>query len=130
MKVWLRDGHLLFMSKQLPPAYTHGESLGLIRFDRQAFRYALEAGRVLISRGGRWDWLASAVNIAARTFPFRAVDVAGMAWVEIHTPDDLRRARGHVWPAITSEHDPSANSPFPNSVIGAARSRQAVSSVA
>lgn len=113
MKVRLRDGHLLEMAKQLPPAHTHGENLGLIRFERQALRYALEAGRVLISRGRRWDWLASAVNSAATRFPFRAVDVAGIPWVEIDIPGDLQRARAHVWPAIASLHHPSGNGHSP-----------------
>lgn len=102
MKVNVHRRRLLSMSKQMPARHNHGENLGVIRFDRQALRYAVNVGWDLISKGRQRDWLATAVNATARWFPFEAVDVKGMPWIEIDFPEDLEKARTEVWPAICS----------------------------
>lgn len=108
MKVKVHKRRLLSMSKQMPAHDNHGENLGIIRFNGRALRYAVNVGKDLISRGRQRDWLATAVNATARWFRFEALDVSGMPWIEIDFPEDLRRARAEVWPAIRSclQHDP------------------------
>ena len=100
MKVAIRDGALEEMSKQLDPSRTRGENVGLIRMSAEAAETAFAAAENLILDGRERDWLASAVNQAAREHRFQCLDVAGLPWVEIDFPEDLQHARATVMPAI------------------------------
>ena len=100
MKVAIRDGALEEMSKQLEPSRTRGENVGLIRLTAEAAEAAFDAAEHLIGAGRVHDWLASAINAAAREHRFQCLDVAGLPWVEIDYPEDLEHARSSVMPAI------------------------------
>jgi len=107
MKVAIRDGALDEMSKQLEPSRTRGENVGLIRLSAQAAEAAFDAAEHLIGAGRVRDWLASAINAAAREHRFQCLDVAGLPWVEIDYPEDLEHARGTVMPAIGELPEPA-----------------------
>lgn len=100
MKIALRDGWLLEMSKNLPREHSRGENLGMLLLGRRAANDAFDAAERIVAQGRQRDWLASAINEAARMNPFRCVDVTGLPWVEIDFPSDLIRAQQEIWPAI------------------------------
>jgi choline kinase len=121
MKVALDDGCLVEMSKQLAATRIAGENLGVLRLDRYAATTAFAAARGMVQRGQEREWLASALNCAARSHRIAGLDVAGLPWAEIDFPEDLHRARAQVWPAI-SEFAGSASAPaVPASASGVER---------
>lgn len=100
MKVSVRGGVLVEMSKSLPPARTDGENVGMLRFCAATARELFDAGEVIVNNGGHLSWLAAAVNRVSATRAIRCIDVAGEPWVEIDFPQDLVRARTEVHPAV------------------------------
>lgn len=100
MKVCVRDGRVVRMSKAMAPSLCCGENVGVLRLDATAAGDAFRAARQIVEAGRRNDWLASAINRVARAHELHAVDVAGLPWVEIDFPGDLGRAREAVLPAI------------------------------
>jgi len=100
MKVAVRRGALEAMSKSLPPARTAGENVGSIRLSGAATRAAFDAAHRLVAAGRSRDWLASAIERAARAHRLQCLDIAGLPWVEIDFPEDLAYARACVAPAI------------------------------
>jgi choline kinase len=102
MKVSVRQGRLLEMSKQLPSRRTKGENLGLLHLTEEVARAAFDAAARLLRAGRERDWVGAAINVVARLHPITCVDVAGLPWVEIDYPQDLAAARAHIWPAIAS----------------------------
>lgn len=102
MKVELRNGQLVGMSKQLPPARVDGENVGLLHLAETAAQASFEAAARLIDRGHERDWLGAAVSAITGTHDISGVDIAGSPWVEIDYPEDLAVARSQVWPTIQS----------------------------
>jgi choline kinase len=102
MKVALWQDWLVHMSKDLPADLTRGENVGIVRMSQRTAQNAFGVADRLLASGRMRDWLASAVNGAARRHLFRGVDVAGLPWTEIDFPEDLQRARSEVWPNIRS----------------------------
>jgi choline kinase len=100
MKVQLQNGHLVGMSKQLPPTRVDGENVGLLHLAEPAARAGFEAAARLIAGGHQRDWLGAAVSAIAGTHDISGVDIAGMPWIEIDYPEDLAMARSQVWPTI------------------------------
>lgn len=105
MKVHLRAGRLVRMSKKLPQALTAGENVGLLWLSPRAAQACFDASAMLVRNGHQRDWVGAAVSAIAGSHRISGVDVRGLPWVEIDYPDDLAHARSDVWPAIESlEH--------------------------
>ncbi len=100
MKLEVRDGLLVSMSKTLPAERAAGENVGVLKFEERSARRLFEMAGQLIEAGGENDWLGSAVSKLAAERPLRPVDIAGLPWAEIDFPYDLERARKEVWPAL------------------------------
>ena len=100
MKLDVRDGALVAMSKTLPAERTCGENLGVLRLAGAALDHAFAAADELLADGARREWLASAVNVVARAHRLDCLDVAGVPWVEVDFPADLEHARSVVLPEI------------------------------
>lgn len=105
MKVHLRAGHLVRMSKKLPQTLTAGENVGLLRLHPDAAQACFDASVMLVRNGHQRDWVGTAVSAIAVSHPIFGVDIRGLPWVEIDYPEDLALARRHVWPAIESMED-------------------------
>jgi L-glutamine-phosphate cytidylyltransferase len=106
MKVYVRDGVLVEMSKALPPGRVSGENVGILRLTREAAESTAAAAAALIAAGHERAWLAEAVNFAAADHPITCIDVQGWPWVEIDFPEDLARARNEVYPRVAAALDP------------------------
>ncbi|MBI4715901.1 MAG: phosphocholine cytidylyltransferase family protein [Nitrospirae bacterium] len=100
MKVELEEGYLKSMSKRIPRHRTMGENVGILRFETEAGKRLFDEGEALIRSGGANMWMAAAVERVARHVPIRGIDIAGLPWVEIDFPEDLRTAREKVWPRV------------------------------
>jgi choline kinase len=103
MAVEFEGDCLTCMSKNLPLNRTHGENIGLLYFDRRAALLLFREAEALLKMGATQARLTSAVQRIARYIPFRGIDLAGMAWIEIDFPDDLLAARQRIWPAIEAK---------------------------
>ena len=101
MKVVVRRGELAAMSKTLAPERSCGENVGIIRLSGAATRAAFDAAARIVVGGGERDWLPAAIAAIAAEHPVTCLDVAGLPWVEIDFPEDLRHARASVLPALT-----------------------------
>ena len=98
MKVRLSGRRVAEISKALPVARAHGESLGLLKFAAAAGTALLEAACQLVRRGQGGDWAPRAFNEVLDRHPLAAIDIGDRAWVEVDTPEDLERARAFVYP--------------------------------
>jgi len=108
MKVQVRNGTLVEMSKTMPPGRVSGENVGMLRLSRDTAESAAAAAAALIASGHERGWLAEAINFAAADHPITCIDVAGWPWVEIDFPEDLARARHEVFPRVAGELEPLA----------------------
>jgi choline kinase len=116
MKVHVRNGRLVEMSKALPPARVRGENVGILKLTRTTAESTAAAAAALIAAGHERGWLAEAVNFAAADHTITCIDVDGWPWVEIDYPEDLARARNEVLPRVaaalgplTADHDGSVH---------------------
>jgi choline kinase len=108
MKVHVRDGALVQMSKTLPPGLVSGENVGILRLSRETAESTAAAAAALIAAGHEREWLAEAINFSAADHPITCVDVEGWPWVEIDFPEDLARAREEVLPRVAAALEPLA----------------------
>lgn len=105
MKVHVRDGALVEMSKALPRGRVSGENVGILKLTRQTAEATAAAAAALIAAGHEGGWLAEAVNFVAADHPISCIDVEGWPWVEIDFPEDLARARNEVFPRVAAALD-------------------------
>jgi choline kinase len=108
MKVHVRRGALLEMSKTLPPGRVSGENVGILRLSRETAESAAAAAAALIAAGHERAWLAEAINFAAGDHPIACLDIEGWPWVEIDFPEDLAKAREEVFPRVAAALGPIA----------------------
>jgi choline kinase len=100
MKVRVRDGHLVKMSKVLPVEDVCGENVGMLRLTRRTVEDLVLEARAIVAAGGKRSWFSAAVNRVAQDHRIECLDVAPWPWVEIDFPEDLARARTEVLPAV------------------------------
>ena len=108
MKVQVREGVLVEMSKTLPRGRVSGENVGILRLSRETAESTAAAAAALIASGHERGWLAEAINFAAADHPIRCLDIEGWPWVEIDFPEDLARARDEVYPRVAAALGPLA----------------------
>jgi len=100
MKIKLRGRLVMDIGKAIPLAEADGESIPLIRFSRQALPALREAVQRMVAAGHLMSHLEDVLLelYSHRTLRISALDVTGIRWAEIDTPDDLERAR-RIFPA-------------------------------
>jgi len=101
MKVRLRDGNLADISKSMDPRQAHGESLGVVKFDKRARDELFSCAEEVLAQGGENAWAPAGYGLLAQTHPIRCLDVADMAWTEVDFPEDLAYARETLWPCFS-----------------------------
>lgn len=128
MKVKVRCGRVLDMSKSMDPAEADGENLGIVKFGPEGATALVSIMDRLIAAGGLRDWAPRAFAEFARTRPLHAIGTRGFPWIEIDFPEDYHRAIRDVLPEIEAdaaqyhlESDAEElDSPVPLPVIAAA----------
>lgn len=112
MKVCLSGEYVAELGKDLPAERTHGENVGVLRFDQEAAQALFAAAGEAVAEGHERTWAPAAVSRIARRVPIRAIEVGALPWCEIDFPEDLAHARERIAPAIDGRPD-KALSPAP-----------------
>jgi len=106
MKVRVRCGRVIDISKVMDPQEADGENLGIVKFGAEGTRLLVEEMDALIAGGNHKAWLPRAFKAFAERRPLYAIGCRGFPWTEIDFPEDYRRAIEVVLPQI--ERDLSA----------------------
>ena len=121
MKVKVRCGRVVEMSKQLDAEEADGENLGIVKFGPEGAAALVDIMDRLIAAGGLRDWAPRAFSEFARTWPLHAIGTRGFPWIEIDFPEDYHRAAAEVLPLI-EQNEPTLDDdtvPVPASAIAA-----------
>ena len=105
MKVAVRRGRVVDMSKHLPPEHTDGENLGVVKFGPLSAPSLIAILDGIVESGQVRDWAPRAFAAFAREFPLYAIGTRGLPWTEIDTPEDYSRAVADVFPAMLDAFD-------------------------
>jgi choline kinase len=123
MKVKVRCGRVVEMSKQMDPAEADGENLGIVKFGPKGAAALVEIMDRLIAGGGVRDWAPRAFSEFAKTRPLYALGTRGLPWTEIDFPEDFQRALHEVLPAIEADSADDADTPAYTPVSAATDAR-------
>jgi choline kinase len=108
MKVKVRAGRLLDISKDMDPAEADGENVGIVKFGAGGARLLQEQMAPLVEDGALRSWAPRAFLEFAKRHPLHVIGTRGFPWIEIDFPQDYHRAREEVFPQIINS--PAANS--------------------
>jgi choline kinase len=100
MKVRVRGGRVVAMSKTMDPADADGENLGIVKFGARGAARLVEIMDRIVAAGGLRDWAPRAFSEFAQERPLHAIGTRGLPWIEIDFPEDYRRAVRDVLPEI------------------------------
>jgi L-glutamine-phosphate cytidylyltransferase len=111
MKVQVRCGRVVDISKTMDPGAADGENLGVAKFGATGARFLLDEADRLITAGDIKAWVPRAFKEFAMRRPLHAIGTRGLPWTEIDFPEDYQRAVEMVLPAI--ERDLATMTPAP-----------------
>jgi choline kinase len=120
MKVKVRCGRVVDISKQMPADEADGENLGIVKFGRDGAARLVEIMDGLVAAGGLRDWAPRAFREFAQVRPLHAIGTRGFPWIEIDFPDDYQRAVRDVLPAIDADQPSPASQDVPLTPVLAA----------
>ena len=103
MKVKVRCGRVVDMSKQMDPGEADGENLGIVKFGAEGAAVLVDIMDRLIAAGGLRDWAPRAFSEFAQVRPLHAIGTRGFPWIEIDFPEDYQRALRDVLPEIEAD---------------------------
>jgi L-glutamine-phosphate cytidylyltransferase len=103
MKVRVRCGRVVDISKSMDPDDADGENLGIVKFGAAGARVLIEEMDTLVSAGDHKAWVPRAFKEFARRRPLHVIGTRGLPWTEIDFPEDYRRAVEVVLPQIESD---------------------------
>ena len=113
MKVQVRAGRVVALSKQLSPLESDGENVGIAKFSPTGARQLVGCLDTIVTSGSVMDWLPRAFQEFATRHPLCAIGTRGYPWIEIDYPDDYRRAVSDVLPLIDAPVPPAASDAVP-----------------
>jgi L-glutamine-phosphate cytidylyltransferase len=100
MKVRVRCGRVIDISKTMDPQEADGENLGIVKFGPAGAQVLVEEMDALIADGNHKAWVPRAFKAFAERRPLHAIGTRGLPWTEIDFPEDYRRAVEVVLPQI------------------------------
>jgi choline kinase len=100
MKVRVRGGMVVAMSKAMDPADADGENVGLVRFDAPDVPLLVACLDRIVEAGGLREWAPRAFEAFAARQPLYAIGTRGYPWIEIDFPEDYERAVRDVLPLV------------------------------
>jgi choline kinase len=103
MKVKVRRGRVVDISKTMPPAEADGENLGVVKFGAAGAELLGSILEARVGAGALRDWAPRAFAEFARRRPLHAVGTRGFPWTEIDFPEDYQRAVNEILPAIEGD---------------------------
>ena len=99
MKVKVRRGRVVDMSKTMDPAEADGENVGIVKFSASGASSLVEIMDGLVEAGDVKAWAPRAFLEFSRTTPLFALGTRGFPWIEIDFPEDYRRAIREISPS-------------------------------
>lgn len=105
MKVKVRGGQLVDISKVMDPSEADGENVGIVKFGAAGAAVLAKELDKLIADGAKRSWAPRAFLEFTKTRPLHAVSTRGFPWIEIDFPDDLSRAQAEILPQIPLPSD-------------------------
>ena len=118
MKVKVRCGRVVDLSKTMAPDEADGENLGIVKFGPQSAPRLVEIMDAIVAGGSLREWAPRAFREFARERPLHAIGTRGYPWIEIDFPEDYQRALRDVLPAIEGASDDEAAALTPATEIG------------
>ena len=106
MKVRVRCGRVVDISKTMDPQEADGENVGIAKFSPAGARLLVEEMDALVADGDHKAWVPRAFKGFAGRRPLHVIGTRGLPWTEIDFPEDYRKAIEVVLPEI--ERDLSA----------------------
>jgi len=103
MKVKVRRGRVVEISKTMAAEEADGENLGVVKFGAAGAELLGTFLDEHIARGGLRDWAPSAFADFARVRALHAIGTRGYPWTEIDFPEDYHRAINEILPAIDGD---------------------------
>jgi L-glutamine-phosphate cytidylyltransferase len=103
MKVKVRCGLVVEMSKTMPAADADGENVGVVRFGANGAHRLVDLLDARVAAGGLRDWAPRAFDEFARERPLHAIGTRGYPWTEIDFPEDYHRAVNEILPQIEGD---------------------------
>jgi L-glutamine-phosphate cytidylyltransferase len=100
MKLRVRNGRVIEISKTLLDGDADGESIGIAKFGATGAALLVEEMDRLIGDGAIKDWAPAAFAGFCRRRPLHVVDHRGLPWIEIDSPNDYWRACTHIAPML------------------------------
>jgi choline kinase len=108
MKVRVRRGCVVEMSKAMDPDEADGENLGIVKFGRAGAQLLIQKMDDLIESGAHKAWVPMAFSAFAAERPLHVIGTRGLPWTEIDFPEDYRHALDVVLPAIERDRAETA----------------------
>jgi choline kinase len=97
MKVTLAGKRLVDIGKNLEPAQTDAEAIGMILFcDEGPFLFREAVEKALENPSARKQWYLSVIREMSQSMPVWTCSISGLSWCEVDFPEDLRSAQGVV----------------------------------
>jgi L-glutamine-phosphate cytidylyltransferase len=100
MKVKIRGGCVVEISKSMNPQDADGENVGMVKFGASGARLLIEQMDALIADGCYRDWAPRAFGEFAMWHPLYAIPTRGYPWIEIDFPKDYLKAVNEILPEI------------------------------
>jgi L-glutamine-phosphate cytidylyltransferase len=100
MKVKVRRGRVVDISKTMPADEADGENVGIVKFGADGARRLVAYLDRRVASGGLRDWAPRAFCDFAKEHPLHAVGTRGLPWTEIDFPEDYERAVHEILPEI------------------------------
>jgi choline kinase len=118
MKVRVRGGRVIDISKEMAPEEADGENLGIVKFGASGAARLVEIMDRLVAAGGLRAWAPRAFREFAQVRPLHAIGTRGFPWIEIDFPEDYQRAVREILPQIEREADDRRNTALPALAAG------------
>jgi len=100
MKVTIRRGLVVDISKTMAGDEADGENVGIVKFGAEGAHILADLLDERVTNGGVRDWAPRAFGDFAKLRPLHAIGTRGYPWTEIDFPEDYERAVRDVLPAI------------------------------
>ena len=100
MKVKVRQGRVVEISKQMNPAEADGENVGIVKFGAAGAALLTEQMDLLVAEGNLKAWAPRAFQEFAGRRPMHAISTRNLPWIEIDFPEDYSRAVAEILPAL------------------------------
>ncbi len=106
MKVKVRNGCVVEMSKTMAPEEADGENVGMLRFDAETIPTLTACLDAIVATGRLREWAPRAFSMFAAERPLHALSTRGFPWTEIDFPEDYERAVSQVLPFLDAPTPP------------------------